>query len=136
MGVVTEKAMFKDVVWQIAVPVVMLAASYRRDVEMRMKSGTRQGDAVTGGEARRAGGVIRRIDELGRIVIPVEIRKRFGIRDRDPLEISVQGDSVVLTRPIDRCVFCSSMDDLTAFRDRSICSNCRSDLRGEVISAR
>jgi transcriptional pleiotropic regulator of transition state genes len=127
--------MFKDVVWQIAVGVVMLAASYRHDVEMRMASGTRGADAATGSEARRAGGVIRRIDELGRIVIPVEIRKRLGIRDRDPLEISVQGDSVVLTRPIDRCVFCSSLDDLTAFHERSICASCISHLRGEVVSA-
>jgi len=128
--------MFKDVVWQIAVGVVMLAASYRYDVEMRMASGSKEADAPTGGEAGRAGGVIRRIDELGRIVIPVEIRKRFGIRDRDPLEISVQGDSVVLTRPIDRCVFCSSLDDLTAFHERSICATCISALRGEVVSAR
>jgi AbrB family transcriptional regulator, transcriptional pleiotropic regulator of transition state genes len=127
--------MFKDVVWQIAVMVVMLAASYRCDVEMRMASGSREAEPAPGGEAR-AGGVVRRIDELGRIVIPVEIRKRFGIRDRDPLEISVQGDSVVLTRPIDRCVFCSSLDDLTAFRERSICATCMSDLHGDVVSAR
>ncbi|MDX6547259.1 MAG: AbrB family transcriptional regulator, transcriptional pleiotropic regulator of transition state [Gaiellales bacterium] len=113
----------------------MLAASYRCDVEMRMASGSKEADAPTGGETR-AGGVVRRIDELGRIVIPVEIRKRFGIRDRDPLEISVQGDSVVLTRPIDRCVFCSSLDDLTAFHERSICAACMSDLRGDVVSAR
>jgi transcriptional pleiotropic regulator of transition state genes len=128
--------MFEDVVWQIAVMVVMLAASYRCDVEMRMASGTREAESATGGQAGRAGGVVRRIDELGRIVIPVEIRKRFGIRDRDPLEISVQGDSVVLTRPIDRCVFCSSLDDLTAFHERSICASCISDLRGEVVSAK
>ncbi|MDX6495304.1 MAG: AbrB family transcriptional regulator, transcriptional pleiotropic regulator of transition state, partial [Gaiellales bacterium] len=70
-----------------------------------MASGSREAEALTGGPAGRAGGVVRRVDELGRIVIRVEIRKRFGIRDRDPLEISVQGDSVVLTRPIGHCVF-------------------------------
>jgi hypothetical protein len=42
---------------------------------------------------------------------------------------------VVLTRPIDRCVFCSSLDELTAFHERSICAACISHLRGEVVSA-
>jgi len=79
--------------------------------------------------------VVRRVDELGRIVIPVEIRKRFGIHERDPLEISVQGDSVVLTRPIGCCVFCSSADDLTEFRERLICASCLTLLRADVISA-
>jgi transcriptional pleiotropic regulator of transition state genes len=135
MGVVTEKAMLKDVVWQIAVGVVMLAASYRHDAELRMASGSTEAEALTGGPPGRGGGVVRRVDELGRIVIPVEIRKRFGIRDRDPLEISVQGDSVVLTRPIGRCVFCSSPDDLTEFRDRSVCADCLTLLRADVVSA-
>jgi AbrB family transcriptional regulator, transcriptional pleiotropic regulator of transition state genes len=127
--------MLKDVVWQIDVGVDMLAASYRCDVEMRMSSGSREAEAPTGGPPGPSGGVVRRVDELGRIVIPVEIRKRFGIRDRDPLEISVQGDSVVLTRPIDRCVFCSSLDDLTEFRERSVCADCLTLLRADVVSA-
>jgi AbrB family transcriptional regulator, transcriptional pleiotropic regulator of transition state genes len=127
--------MFQDVVWQIDDGVDMLAASYRCNVEMRMASGSRDAEAPTGGPDVRAGGVVRRVDELGRIVIPVEIRKRFGIRERDPLEISVQGDSVVLTRPIGRCVFCSSVDGLTEFRERSICASCLALLRADVISA-
>jgi transcriptional pleiotropic regulator of transition state genes len=121
--------MFKDVAWQIDVGVDMLVASYRCDAEMRMASGSREAEV-------RAGGVVRRVDELGRIVIPVEIRKRFGIRDRDPLEISVQGDSVVLTRPVGRCVFCSSVENLTEFRDRSICASCLTLLRDDVVSAK
>ena len=68
----------------------------------------------------RAGGVVRRVDELGRIVIPVEIRKRFGIGDRDALEISVQGDAIVLSRPHDECVFCGSERNLRQFRDRAV----------------
>ena len=73
----------------------------RGDADGERKQGA---EAPSAGPEGRAGGVVRRVDELGRIVIPVEIRKRFGIRERDPLEISVQGDSAVLTRPIDRCV--------------------------------
>ena len=100
-----------------------------------MASGSREAEAPAGGLPGRAGGVVRRVDELGRIVIPVEIRKRFGIRDRDPLEISVQGDSVVLTRPIASCVFCSSAEKLTEFRERAICSSCLTLLRADVVSA-
>jgi transcriptional pleiotropic regulator of transition state genes len=83
----------------------------------------------------RAGGVVRRVDELGRIVIPVEIRKRFGIVDHDALEISVQGDSIVLSRPHDECVFCGSEHELTAYRDRRVCPDCLSALRADVVSA-
>jgi AbrB family transcriptional regulator, transcriptional pleiotropic regulator of transition state genes len=87
-------------------------------------------------ETTRVGGVVRRVDELGRIVIPVEIRKRFGIHERDPLEITVQGDAVVLTRPRNACVFCAATENLTSFHDRSVCWPCRLELGGkDVVSA-
>ena len=75
------------------------------------------------------------MDELGRIVIPVEIRKRFGIHDHDALEISVQGNSVVLSRPHDECVFCGREERLVEYRDRSICRDCLSRLQHEVAPA-
>jgi AbrB family transcriptional regulator, transcriptional pleiotropic regulator of transition state genes len=83
-----------------------------------------------------AGGVVRRVDELGRIVIPVEIRKRFEIAVRDPLEISVRGDEIVLSRPRDSCVFCGRTDNLDAFRGRQVCGDCRLGLAADVVSAR
>jgi AbrB family transcriptional regulator, transcriptional pleiotropic regulator of transition state genes len=83
----------------------------------------------------RVGGVVRRVDELGRIVIPVEIRKRFGIADHDALEISVQGDSIVLARPHTECVFCGAGEGLTEFRDRAVCRNCVAELGSDVVSA-
>jgi len=78
---------------------------------------------------------VRRVDELGRIVIPVEIRKRFSIGDHDALEISVQGDTIVLSRPRDECVFCGRRERLSSYRDRSICDDCIGDLRADVVSA-
>ena len=97
----------------------------------------RHGAGVRGRAASaRAGGVVRRVDELGRIVIPVEIRKRFGITQHDALEISVQGDAIVLERPHTECVFCGSEERLTDFRDRPVCADCLAALRGEdVVSA-
>jgi AbrB family transcriptional regulator, transcriptional pleiotropic regulator of transition state genes len=80
--------------------------------------------------------VVRRIDELGRIVIPVEIRKRFGIADHDAIEISVQGDTIVLARPRTECVFCGADEHLAEFRGRPVCRDCLTALRGDdVVSA-
>lgn len=85
--------------------------------------------------AKTESGVVRRVDELGRIVIPVEIRKRFGLSVRDPLEISVRGDSIVLSKPHDRCVFCGSQKTLSSFHGKQVCEACRSELTVDVVSA-
>ena len=53
-------------------------------------------------------GIVRRVDELGRIVIPMELRRTFGIEIKDPLEIFVDGDSIVLSKYQSACVFCGS----------------------------
>jgi AbrB family transcriptional regulator, transcriptional pleiotropic regulator of transition state genes len=84
---------------------------------------------------RVAGGVVRRVDELGRIVIPVEIRKRFGIAVRDPLEIGVRGDTIVLSKPQDSCVFCGSRTQLEEFKGRQVCVDCRVELSSDVVGA-
>ncbi|HYW29091.1 MAG TPA: AbrB/MazE/SpoVT family DNA-binding domain-containing protein [Gaiellales bacterium] len=76
---------------------------------------------------------MRRIDELGRIVIPVEIRKRFGISNHDALEISVQGDAIVLERPHTECVFCGSQERLAEYRERPVCEECLEALRGDDV---
>ena len=74
-------------------------------------------------------GIVRRIDELGRIVIPIEIRKRFGLAERDPVEISVKGESILLTKAHSVCVFCGSADALEDYRGRAVCRACIADLR-------
>jgi AbrB family transcriptional regulator, transcriptional pleiotropic regulator of transition state genes len=81
-----------------------------------------------------AGGVVRRIDELGRIVIPVEIRRRLGIEVHDPLEIGVRGDTITLSTPHDVCVFCGTRSGLTEYHGRHVCAGCRIELAGGVIS--
>ena len=87
-------------------------------------------------EARQSGGVVRHVDNLGRIVIPVEIRKRLNITVRDPLEIGVRGESIMLTKSRDTCVFCGARKHLTLYRDRNVCSDCRMELVSDVVSAR
>ncbi len=69
-------------------------------------------------------GVVRSVDALGRIVIPMEFRRTLGIGVRDPLSISVDGERIVISRHHDACVMCGSMDDILRLRDRAICPEC------------
>lgn len=70
----------------------------------------------------------RKIDDLGRIVLPVELRRLHGIQTGDSLEISVDGDAIVLRKLSPGCIFCGETDGLSSFRDRSVCRDCRDDL--------
>ena len=78
--------------------------------------------------AMKSTGVVRKIDELGRIVLPSELRKVFGIREGDELEISVEEDRVILQKRQDLCLLCSSEDPKFTYRDRKVCENCATDL--------
>jgi transcriptional pleiotropic regulator of transition state genes len=72
--------------------------------------------------------MVRKIDDLGRIVIPAETRRLFKIHEGDELAISVDGDSIVIRKLDATCVFCGSTEDVTAFRGRGVCASCRADL--------
>jgi AbrB family transcriptional regulator, transcriptional pleiotropic regulator of transition state genes len=76
----------------------------------------------------RTTGIIRHLDELGRIVIPIEIRKRFGLTERDALEISVKNHTILLSRPRSTCVFCGSTRTAVEHRGRGVCESCLSDI--------
>ncbi len=69
-------------------------------------------------------GIVRRVDELGRIVLPKELRGALDIRERDLLEINVDGDSIVLKKFTPRCVFCNAEIDLTEYRGKRVCGVC------------
>lgn len=73
-------------------------------------------------------GVVRKIDELGRIVLPSELRKVFGIREGDQLDISVQGEQIILQKRQDTCLFCGAEDPSIEFRDRKVCEGCAGEL--------
>ena len=77
-------------------------------------------------------GIVRHIDDLGRIVIPIEIRKRFGLSVKDPVEISVRGETILLSRPQAACVFCGNAEGLEEHRGRSICRDCIGELAGQA----
>jgi AbrB family transcriptional regulator, transcriptional pleiotropic regulator of transition state genes len=73
-------------------------------------------------------GMSRKLDDLGRIVIPAEIRKSLSLKVGGVLDISVEDDRIILTSRQDSCVFCSSPRDLHEFKDRMVCSSCASAL--------
>ena len=77
-------------------------------------------------------GIIRHIDELGRIVIPIEIRKRFGLGEKDPLEISVKDETILLSKPQTACVFCGREGSLEDFRGRAVCRLCIAELTAQA----
>lgn len=74
-------------------------------------------------------GIVRSIDELGRIVLPMELRKTMDINSKDKLEIYVDGDSIVLKKHQFACSFCGSREDVVNFKDHCICKNCIADLK-------
>ncbi len=69
-------------------------------------------------------GIVRRMDELGRIVLPVELRRTLDIAERDELEIYLDDDKVVLKKYEPSCVFCASLRGLVTFRGRNVCMEC------------
>jgi len=76
----------------------------------------------------RATGIVRRVDELGRIVIPIELRRTMDIDLRDSVEIYMDGNSIVLKKKKDACVFCGETDDLEKVKGASVCKNCINEL--------
>lgn len=73
-------------------------------------------------------GMVRRVDDLGRVVIPIEIRRHLNIEVKDPLEIFVEGEKLIIKKYGQNCVFCGSIEDLTPFHDKHICAACLKEL--------
>ena len=69
-------------------------------------------------------GLVRRVDDLGRIVLPVEIRRGFGIVQRDELEIYVDNDRIVLEKFEPKCIFCGSSDIFVDYMGKNVCRVC------------
>lgn len=76
----------------------------------------------------RSTGIIRRLDSLGRIVPPMEMRRTLGIEDRDELEFSLEGDAIVMRKYKPSCAFCGQTEELTEFKGRCVCRHCLHEL--------
>ena len=73
-------------------------------------------------------GIVRKVDELGRIVLPIELRNKLGIVEKDPLEIYVDGSSIILKKSEPNCIFCGSSKDLISYNDKLVCKKCQEKL--------
>lgn len=69
-------------------------------------------------------GIIRKVDELGRIVLPIELRRTLDIEERDELEIYMENDRIILQKFETSCVFCASSHGLVRYRSKNVCSEC------------
>lgn len=79
-------------------------------------------------------GIIRRVDELGRVVIPIELRNKFNISVKDPMEIYVDGSSIILKKFEPNCIFCGNSKHLVNYKGKLVCNKCLkhlSDLKPE-----
>lgn len=80
----------------------------------------------------KATGIVRRVDELGRVVLPVELRRVLGIEVKDPLEIFVEEENIILRKYEPACVFCQSAENVVKHSGRQVCKDCISELLKEV----
>jgi len=76
-------------------------------------------------------GIVRRLDNLGRIVIPAELREIYDIGAKDALEIYVDGEQIVLKKYEPACIFCGEARNIKNYKGKSICKKCLEELRGE-----
>ncbi len=70
-------------------------------------------------------GIIRKVDELGRIVLPMELRNKLEIAEKDPIEIFVDGSSIILRKHNPNCIFCGNSKNLVSYNNKLICSKCK-----------
>lgn len=76
-------------------------------------------------------GVVRRVDELGRIVLPIELRRSLDINIKDPVEIFVDNERIILQKYIPACIFCGSADNIIIYNGKRICSDCLDEIKNK-----
>lgn len=78
-------------------------------------------------------GIVRKVDELGRIVLPIELRRTLDIAEKDCLEIYMDGEAIVLKKFQSSCVFCGGTEEVKEFRGKAVCADCIAELLSEQI---
>ena len=80
-------------------------------------------------QAMKSTGIVRKVDELGRVVLPIELRRTLDIHVKDALEIYVDGSSVILKKYEPACIFCGNARDVNSYKGKNICSDCMNELK-------
>lgn len=74
-------------------------------------------------------GIVRKVDELGRVVLPIELRRNLNIEEKDALEIYVDGNNVILKKYEPDCIFCGNANDVVNFKGKNICEACLKEMK-------
>ena len=77
----------------------------------------------------KATGIVRKVDELGRIVLPIELRRTLDIEIKDPLEIFVDDEYIILKKYTPACIFCGSANDVKRIKEKNVCASCLKEMK-------
>ena len=77
-------------------------------------------------------GMVRKVDELGRVVLPIELRRTMDIQEKDPLEIYVEGENIILRKYQASCIFCDNVKGVIQYRGKNVCPDCIAKLRAKL----
>ena len=77
-------------------------------------------------------GIVRKVDELGRVVIPIELRRTLDIAEKDALEIYVDADKIILKKYEPACVFCGSADNVINYKSKNVCQACLTEMASKA----
>ena len=77
-------------------------------------------------------GVVRKVDELGRIVLPIEIRKVLDIKQKDAIEIFTDDDKIILQKYQPACIFCKNIENIVYFNGKRVCAECVEKLKTQL----
>ncbi len=74
-------------------------------------------------------GIVRKVDELGRVVIPIELRRTLGIQEKDALEIYVDAEKIILKKYEPACIFCGNADNVQHYKNKIVCDECVGEMQ-------
>ena len=77
-------------------------------------------------------GIVRKVDELGRIVLPIEIRRSLDINVKDPVEIFIDNERIILQKYSPSCIFCGDADNIVFFNGKRICAKCLEEIKNKL----
>ena len=92
-----------------------------------------KGRKASAGNQSKSTGIVRKVYELGRIVLPVELRRTLEINEKDDVEIYVDGTSIILKKYRPTCVFCNGVKNIIKFKGKNICPRCLKGLKSLEI---
>ncbi len=78
-------------------------------------------------------GIVRRLDELGRVVLPIELRRSLDIGEKDGLEIFVDNDRIILRKYQPACIFCGNANDVGKFKGKTVCRECLANMADKAV---